>query len=173
MISAVIWSAALFVTLYYTDRSLGKIEGNRGYIHAFLLWIFLLAFSSSFQMLGWAFGNPHDIEKHFFVPVGPILDWFNMSMWAALLVFGIIAIFLTFGMARRKESSRKIFVRLLPVFYVLHAYEFAKSLYLESAAGENSMFSLTVLGLLIAAIPFGAMYSFYSRQDIKKKIFTA
>ena len=172
MLSLFLWTGALLVILHRTDKALGKIEGKSGFVHALLLWIFLISFSTSFQMLGWALRHVGDIEKHFYIPVGPIPEWFNLAMWATFLCFGIVAVFLTFGVATRKEKYRRIFVRLLPVFYLLGVYEFAKSFYLEESTKDYSMGFISTIALGAIAIPFGSMLYFYSKRTVIEKIFT-
>ncbi|MDD3774619.1 MAG: hypothetical protein PHV08_01535 [Sulfurovaceae bacterium] len=171
MLSVFLWTGILLFTLHRTNSSLGKIDGKTGFVHAFLLWIFLMSFSTSFKMLGWAFGHTSDIKKYFYIPVGPIPDWFNLIMWAAFLVFGIAAMLLTFELAKRKEKYRKIFVKLLPIFYLLSVYEFAKSFYLAGSTEDASILLAVSIGLLVFAIPFGSMFYFYSKESVKEKIF--
>jgi glucan phosphoethanolaminetransferase (alkaline phosphatase superfamily) len=120
------WTGILLFTIHSTAKKLGKIEGKNNYINIFLLWLFLMMFSTSFKMLGWAIGNFQDINKYFYIQVGIIPDWLNLTMWGLFLFFGIIAMFLSFAIARRKEQARKIFITLLPIFYILMYMSFSK-----------------------------------------------
>lgn len=171
MLSVFLWTGFLSFALHRANASFGKIDGKLGVVHTFLLWIFLMSFSTSFKMLGWALGHTSDIKKYFYIPVGLIPDWFNLIMWAAFLVFGIAAMFLTFGLAKRKEKHRKIFVKLLPIFYLLNVYEFAKSFYLAGSTKDVSVLFAVTIGLLVIAIPFGSMLYFYNKESVKEKIF--
>jgi len=172
MLSVLLWTAVL-VFLVHRSNKIEPIKGKILYIHSFLLWIFLMLFHTSPSMLGWSIRHYKDIKKYFYVPVGVIPDWMNLLMWGLLLLFGLIAIFLVSGMAKRKEKSRRIFIRLLPIFYLLTAYEVFKGFYV---AGENeiqqpSFILVALISLSILLVPFVVMYHFYNREDIKDKIF--
>ncbi|PHR54806.1 MAG: hypothetical protein COA44_12300 [Arcobacter sp.] len=171
MFSTAIWTGILFFTIHKTGQKLGKIEGKINYLHIFLLWLFLMMFSTSFKMLGWTIGNYQDIEKYFYIQVGIIPAWLNLTMWGLILVFGIVAMFLTFAMAKRKEQARKIFILLLPLFYVLNVYEVVKGFYVNGATQEMSIYLILGMSLFVISIPMGSMYYFYNKSNTVKKIF--
>ncbi len=171
MFSTVLWTGILFFTIYKTGQKLGKIEGRTNYLHMFLLWLFLMMFSTSFKMLGWTIGNSQDIEKYFYIPIGIIPAWLNLTMWGFVLFFGIVAILLALAMAKRKEQARKIFIILLPIFYVLNVYEVVKGFYLNGAAQEISIYLVLGISLFVNAIPMGSMYCFYKKSNTIRKIF--
>ena len=171
MLSTIIWTGILLFTIHRTGQKLGKIEGKINYIHMFLLWLFLMIFSTSFKMLGWAIGHFQDIEKYFYIQIGVIPAWLNITMWLLVLIFGIIAMFLSLAMAKRKEQARKIFIILLPIFYILNVYEMFKGFYTTPSTHEVSVYIALGISLLFIAIPMSAMYYFYQKNTEIRKIF--
>jgi hypothetical protein len=172
MLSVILWTSALWFTLHRTNNTLGKIEGKMGIFHGVLLWLFLMTFSTSVKMLGWSLGHIDEIEKYFYIPIGPIPNWLNLTMWLLFLVFGLFATYLSFKLASRKEKFRKIFVKFIPIFYILNVYEFVKSFFINASKENLSLWLAISIGLIIIAIPFGLMLYFYSRESVKEKIFT-
>ena len=172
MLSGIIWSLVLFYVIY-TENSSQPIRGKMLFIHSLLLWVFLMLFFSSAKMIGWAVWNPTNIQKYFYVNVGIIPDWLNLLSWTLGLVFGIIAIFLTFMLARRKEYARKKFVALLPIFYTLSVFDMFKSFYgfILSQDGSASVSFIAISSLIIQLLVFAPMYYFYNSSPVKKDIF--
>lgn len=165
------WTGILLFTIHQTSKKLGRIEGKNNYINIFLLWLFLMMFSTSFRMLGWTIGNFQDINKYFYIQVGVIPDWLNLTMWGLFLFFGIIAMFLSFGMARRNEKARKIFITLLPVFYILNVYELFKGFYTNPSTHEVSAYMVLGICLFAMAIPISVMYYFYQKNGKIRQVF--
>ncbi|NOR56868.1 MAG: hypothetical protein GQ531_11780 [Sulfurovum sp.] len=171
MFSIAIWTGILLFTIHKTSEVLGKIEGKINYLHIFLLWLFLMMYSTSLKMLSWSIVNTEDIEKYFYIQVGVIPPWLNLTMWLLVLVFGIIGMFLSLAMAKRKEQARKVLIALLPIFYILNVYEMFKGFYTNSVPTEISAYIVLGICLFVSAIPISAMYYFYQKNSKIRKIF--
>ena len=64
-----------------TDKDQGKLSGKNYNLHIFLAWLLLVLHSTGFKMLGWAVSHPKSIFENFFIPVGPLPAWFNLSTY--------------------------------------------------------------------------------------------
>ena len=171
MFSTIMWTVLLAYILYKTNNNQGKIKGKKNLIHIILLWLFLMTFSTSFKMLGWAVGHTSDIMKYFYISLDFIPAWINLTMWVLNLLFGILAIIIALQMAKRKKKYRDIFIKLLPIFYLLSTFEFIRGFWQAGSTENLSMIYVILSGLLLMSIFFGTLYYFYNRDDVKNNIF--
>jgi hypothetical protein len=171
IISFLTWSIVFGYVIFKAESDLGKIGGKIYKIHILLAWILLIQHFTAFQMLGWAVGHPKDIFEYFLIPVGPFPAWFNLSTWAGNLIFSIVAIILSFSLAKRKEKARLWLLRLIPAMYLFGVTEALKGFY----KGESECYAPLLVAIFInaslVAIPFIAIFLFYRKESVKKQIF--
>ena len=172
IISFIIWTAVFAFTINKSNKNLGALNGRTYKLHIFLAWLLLIIHSTGFKMIGWAIGNPKLISKFFFVSVGPLSAWFNLLTWAGNLVFSIIGIFLSLSLAERKENGRAWVLKLLPILYLFGVTEAIKGFYKDKSEDFTSLAVVASISLVFMAIPFGAIYLFYRRKNVKNQIFT-
>ena len=173
IISLIIWTLIFGFIVVKSDKYSGKIEGKIYKIHVFLAWLLLIQHFTAFRMLGWAVGHPNEIMKYFHIQIGPLPNWFNLSTWAGNLIFSIIATYISFSLAKRKEFARKWLLRILPLLYFFSVSETLKAIYGDAKnLSEPILFSVLFVSTLIA-IPFLALYFFYRQDNVQETIFGA
>lgn len=144
----------------------GKLKGKVYRFHVLLSYLLLIFSFTGFDMLGWAVLYPKGIFENFYVPIGPLPAWFNLSAWFGNLVSNIAASILAIALARRTKRSRALLLGLIPVFYLFTLVTQAKVLY-ESNAPVLS----AVLTAVFLSIPYGGIYLFYRKESVRRQIF--
>lgn len=172
IISLIIWTAVFAYVVYKTNKDHGKLKGKTYKVHVVLAWFLLIFHFTGFKMLGWAVGHPKSIFEYFYIPVGPLPAWFNLSTWAGNLICSIAAIIMAFSLAKRKESARVWLLRLIPIFYLFGVTEAIKGFY-KSGSSESipPLFVATLVNALLLAIPFGTLLFFYRKENVRTQIF--
>ena len=169
MFSIVFFTIILLLIVYISNKD-KPVIGKKLYIHSFLLWVFLMMFATSFKMLGWALIHFEEIPKYFYIEIGVIPDWLNITMWAIGLLFGIKAFILVYSLAKRSKKSREKLLKFLPIFYILTVYEVFKGGMSEALTSQR-LILMILFSILIPAILYGSIYYFYRRKDVQNEIF--
>ena len=169
--SLIIWTIIFAFVAYKANHNSHKVVGKLYKFHLFMAWLLLIMHSHGFKTVGWAIGNSDDISDYFYIPIGPLPAWFNLSTWVIGTAFSILAIVLSISLVKRKEKARVWLLRVVPLFYILAIIEGARTLYRESATEVSSIWEPVIIGAVIFAIPFGAIYYFYRKDNVKTQIF--
>ena len=172
-LSFVIWTTAFAFVAYKANSDSHKVVGKLYGFHLFLAWILLMLHSHGFKTVGWAIGNSESIPEYFYIPIGPLPAWFNLSTWVIGTAFSILAMLMSFSLVKRKEKARIWLIRVLPLFYILAIIEGARTLYKELGAEVSSIWEPVTIGAILFAFPFGAMLYFYRKENVKTQIFGA
>ena len=171
MISFLVWNMIFAYVVFKTNKQHEKIEGKLYKFHVFLAWLLLFINSTGLQNLGWAVGHPKSIFKYFYIPIGPLPAWFNLSSWAGNLICSIMGMSLAFSLAERKETARVWLLRLIPIFYFFTVTETIKGFYKNNNATISPLFVSVSISALILVIPFSAIFFFYRRDSVRNQIF--
>ena len=170
-ISLLIWTLVFAFIISKANKDLGELNGKTYKIHVFLAWLLFVIHFTGFKMLGWAVGHHKLILEHFYISVGPLPAWFNLTAWVASLICSIGATILAFSLAMRKEKARIWLLRLIPIFYLVTAAEFLKGFYKSDSETVVPLLAAATISLFLVAIPFGGFYLFYLRKTVKSEIF--
>jgi hypothetical protein len=171
IISLLIWTMVFAFVISKANKDLGKLSGKIYNLHIFLAWLLLILHFTGFKMLGWAVGHPKSIFEYFFIPIDPLPAWFNLSTWAGNLICSITAILLAFSLAKRKEGARIWLLRLIPIFYFFAVIEAIKGFYKGESESVAPLLAAVSINTMLLAIPFGAIYLFYRKENVKNQIF--
>jgi len=79
--------------------------------------------------------------------------------------------FLIFSLIRRKENARLWLLRLMPFFYFFAVSEGLKGFFKADIEATSSLSIAILINVILFAIPLGAIYFFYKRENVKKYIF--
>ncbi len=172
LFSEILWTFCFILALRGATKKFGELSSKNYRIHVLLAWLFLMFNNSGFKMLGWAVFHPSAISKYFYIPVGPMPAWFNLSTWAANLIASIVSILLALALAKRKDLGRKRLLKYLPVLYPIAVIEFVKGFY-KAGRSENivPIFIAFAIGGVAIAILYLPIFLFYRKEEVSREIF--
>ena len=172
LFSGALWTICFILTVRGATKKNGELSSKNYRIHLLLAWLFLMFNNSGFKMLGWAVSHPSAITEYFFVQVGPIPAWFNLTSWAAHLIASIVSILIAFSLARRKSIARKRLLICLPILYPIAVVETVNGFYKADNESTAPLFvAIGICGILVAIL-YSPIFLFYKRDEIAKEIFT-
>lgn len=160
----------LGILLAVTNKKYGKIQDNVQYVNYVILVLLMILSGYSMTALSWMIMHTDNMIKYFedfeYMP-----QWLNLTMWIISQVSDFILIILIFYMARRKEIARVYLLKLLPIISVSLLYNSVRESYELFAKTETSIFINIGMLFSVGVVPFLLIYYFYSREDVKEKLF--
>lgn len=148
---------------YKKDLGYNKSAKTFNLIISFLL---LLLFSNNTKReLTWVFDEINIAEK-VFIQCGILSPFLNALSWILFIFFSFYLTVIIIQIALRKEKSRLIFLKVLPIYYVLYSintYRYIISKYTEASDSYSLMpFIFVIYGFIVVIVIY-----FYTRSFIK------
>jgi hypothetical protein len=168
---SVIWltiAAVVAVKANNRDRGLhGKAKAV-----SFLCVAFIILFhSTAFSMLNWAFGHPQQILPYFYVTKDLFAPWASLTVWILNTIMSVAAVLLGFGIARRKNRSRLIFLRFLPLIAFVDWLEMFKGT-MSQPRTTGAYLTLGGMTALFIIVPYALIALYYTRTSVKDALFS-
>jgi len=158
--------------MYKGNQKSNEPKNDLFYIHAFILWAFLMETTHSVEMLAWSIAYSSSIKSHFYIAIGPMPNWLNLTTWGLYILLGVIGMFVVIGMALRYEKARKLFMITMPVLLVSSGIEIWKDFYQDGLGLQDPLLVTVVAVIFYSVIQIAILYYFYSKENVKK-IFVA
>lgn len=145
-------------------------------IHTILLVLIVLGTYQAFHVVFWTIKNPHLILKYYYVPLECFPAWLMLSHFIAALLSGPLELLLAFGLAIRRPRSRTLYVRFIPLFFLVGTMGCMKemtSVTLESRGhmSVNELWVNAILSLVVMGTLYVVIYRFYVSEKTKRILF--
>lgn len=133
-------------------------------ISLFLLYLFA---STTKNELTWAFDQSQYSTERIFIEIGILPSYLSGLSWLLHVTFSFIMSGLIILVVLRSEKYRKLFINILPFYWILNSINFYK--FIIGKNDEVSTFEYLIPAILILNGTFVFLiYVFYTRNFIKK-----
>jgi hypothetical protein len=149
---------------YNKDPGYNKSAKIFNLIISFLL-LFLFSNQTKRELM-WAFDEINIAEK-VFIEYGILSPFLNALSWVLFVIFSFYLTILIIQIALRKEKSRLIFLKVLPIYCVLYSINSYRYLISKYTEVSNSYSLLPFIFVINSFIVVFVIY-FYTRNFMKK-----
>jgi hypothetical protein len=159
----------LFAPLVLKEYNKDKGENSLGKTFNLIISIFLLYLfaSTTKNELYWAFDQSQNFNEKIFIEMGILPPNLSGLSWMLHVTFSFILAALIILVVLRKEKYRKLFIKILPFYWILNSINFYK--FIIEKNDEVSAFEYLIPTILILnGIFVMLIYVFYTRNFIKK-----
>lgn len=158
------------VLLRDTNKKYGVINDKIQYINYFLSLLLLVLAGYSVDSIIWVVAHFDNILQYFknyeYMP-----QWLNIIMWIALQVADLISILIVYYIVQRREKARLYLIKILPILAITLLYDSIKQSY-ELLASTSAPLNIIIgIFFIVSILPYMIIYYFYSRENIKNKLF--
>jgi hypothetical protein len=153
---------ALFV--YLVVHSTVGVETHLRWKHALAVAFLVLCFQGVVKELGWLVGHPTQINRIVDFANPPIPPAISLLFFFGNMTFGLVTVVLCYFLSRCYSQARPWLLRILPVLYLITAFEFFASFNRETAGSK--VVPAIAIALVLIAIPYLLIYRFYSNTKV-------
>jgi len=125
--------------------------------------IFLSLFFDVRNKIYWIYNNLNEVWSELLVKTGFIPPLLNCITWFLYLIVSSFIIILCFTLLFRKETTRILFLKLIPLVWVIESIEIYKIVALNNNIINNKVLIL-IIGIIVIGIIWFAIYKLYSSK---------
>jgi len=160
----------IFFKVYKKDQGEYNIAKSFNLIISLLL--FFLFTSITKNELSSAFNDISEFRENVFVEAGILSSFLSGLSWLLYVIMFVLFSYLLLQISLRREKSRLLFLRLLPLFWIINSANFYRYVFIKYEATVNHDFLIPKI-LFINGFFVFIMYIFYSNKSIKKVFYVA
>jgi hypothetical protein len=159
----------LFVPIILMRYNKDKGENNSAKVFNLIVSLFLLySFAGTTKLeLTQVFTGSQKLTEKVFVEVGILSPFISGFSWLLYVTLSFVLSVIIIQVAFRKEKSRKIFLRILPFYWILNSINVYKYIIPKNDVVSNSDYLIPGI-LILNSFFIILIYVFYSRSFVKK-----